>query len=229
MRLGYLLAIAMVTGSGSLAPQSTSPERQKMTLPGHDLFVPAGFKVSLFADNVGGVRSLALGPGGVVYAARPGKGLIIKLPDTNRDGVADTAITVASGLNLPFGIAFRGDTMYVSETNGVKRFGPGAAQPVQLISGLPGGGNHWTRTLVIGPDNHLYVAIGSSCNICEEADPRRAAVERYNLDGPGEQIFATGLRNSVGVAFNPSTGELWANNNDRDNLGDDLPPEHLNI
>ena len=231
MRLGCLLTIAMVTGSGSLAPQSTSPERQKITVAGHDLFVPVGFKVSVFADNVSGVRSLALGLSSVVYAARPGKGLIIKLPDTNRDGVADTAITVASGLNLPFGLAFRGDTMYVGETNGVKRFDPGATNPVQIISGLPSGGNHWTRTVVIGPppDNHLYVAIGSSCNVCEESDPRRAAVVRYNLDGSGEHLFATGLRNSVGVGFNPTTGELWANNNDRDNLGDDLPPEHLNI
>ena len=227
MRMRYWLALMVV--SVPVAAAQTTPRPERVTVAGHDLFVPAGFKVSVFADNVGGVRGLALGPGGVVYASRPGKGSIVKLPDANRDGVADTAITVASGLNLPFGIAFRGDTMYVSETNGVKRFGPGAAQPVQLISGLPGGGNHWTRTLVIGPDNHLYVAIGSSCNICEEADPRRAAVVRYNLDGTGEQIFATGLRNSVGVAFNPSTGELWANNNDRDNLGDDLPPEHLNI
>src|SRR6266487_1341773 len=84
------------------------------------------------------------------------------------------------------------------------------------------------RFLAFGPDNLLYVAVGSSCNICDDAPPR-AAVTRYNLDGSGAHTFATGLRNSVGLAFHPSSGELWANNNDRDYLGDDLPPEHLNI
>jgi len=232
MRVKQLLALAIVSGSlpPATAAQTAAPGPVRVSVAGHDMFVPAGFTVSVFADNVGGVRSLALGPGGVVYAAQPGKGLIVRLPDANHDGIADTAITVARGLNLPFGLAFRGDTMYVGETNGVKRFDPGAAAPRQLVPGLPGGG-HYTRTVVIGPppDNHLYVAIGSSCNVCEESDPRRAAVVRYNLDGSGEHLFATGLRNSVGLAFNPSTGELWANNNDRDNLGDDLPPEHLNI
>jgi len=232
MRMRQLLAVAIVSGSLPLtaAAQTAAPGLVKVNVAGHDLFVPAGFTVSVFADNVGGVRSLALGPGDVVYAAQPGKGLIVRLPDANHDGVADAAITVASGLNLPFGLAFRRDTMYVGEVNGVKRFDPGVAAPRQLVSGIPGGG-HSTRTVVIGPppDNHLYLAIGSSCNVCEESDPRRAAVVRYNLDGSGEHLFATGLRNSVGLAFNPTTGELWANNNDRDNLGDDLPPEHLNI
>ena len=232
MRMRHWLAFVVISVPIGAAGQTT-PAAEKISVAGHDLFVPAGFKVSVFADNVGGVRGLALGPGGVVYASRPGKGSIVKLPDANHDGVADTAITVASGLNLPFGLAFRGDTMYVGETNGVKRFDPppGASSPVQLVSGLPSGSPHYTRTVVIGPppDNHLYVAIGSSCNVCEESDRRRAAVVRYNLDGSGEHLFATGLRNSVGVAFNPTTGELWANNNDRDNLGDDLPPEHLNI
>src|SRR2546430_3512557 len=107
---------------------------------------------------------------------------------------------------------------------------PGATTPVTLVSGLPSGG-HDTRTLVIGPDNFMYVAAGSSCNVCVElaGDSMRAAVTRFNLDGSGGRIFVRGLRNSVGVAFHPTTGELWANNNDRDNLGDNVPPEHLNI
>ncbi len=195
MRIRQLLAIAIASGSLPLAAvaQTAAPGLVRVSVAGHDLFVPAGFTVSVFADNVGGVRFLALGPGEVVYAAQPGKGLIVRLLDANHDGVADTVITVASGLNLPFGLAFRRDTMYVGETNGVKRFEPGVAAPRQLIAGIPGGG-HYTRTVVIGPppDNHLYLAIGSSCNICEESDPRRAAVVRYNLDGSGEHLFATG-------------------------------------
>ncbi len=233
MRVGRLLALAILCAPAVLAAQAAPPGRTKVTIAGHDLFVPAGFTISLFADNLGGVRFLALGPGDVVYASRPGKGVVLRLPDANHDGVADTAITVVSGLNQPFGLAFRGDTLYVAETNEVVRFTPGgggwSATKAVLVPNLPSGSGHSTRTILFGPDNAMYVAIGSSCNLCEESDPRRAAVVRYNLDGSGEHVFATGLRNSVGLAFNPTTGELWATNNDRDNLGDDLPPEHLNI
>ena len=118
----------------------------------------------------------------------------------------------------------------------MKRLDPGAAAPVTLVSGLPSGG-HSTRTIAFGPDNLLYVAVGSSCNLCVESNALRAAVTRYNLDGSSPHTFATGLRNSVGLAFHPTTGELWANNNDRDDIGgttdramtDSLPPEHVNI
>ena len=201
---------------------------ERTTVEGHDLFMRPGFHISAFAQGLNGVRYLTLGPGNVVYASLTRSGTIVRLPDANHDGVADSTITVASGLHQPFGIAFRGDTMYVGETDALDRFTPGATTPQKLAS-LPGGGGHSTRTVVVGPDNKLYVAIGSSCNVCEEADPRRAAVVTYNPDGTGEHLFARGLRNSVGLAFNPTTHELWANNNDRDNLGDDLPPEHVNI
>ena len=196
---------------------------------GHTLYLRPGFRIAIFADNLAGVRNIALGPGGAVYAALMSGGKVVKLVDANRDGVAEAVTDVATGLNQPYGIAFRGDTMYVGETNGIKRFVPGNTAPQQVIAGLPGGGNHRTRTVVFGPDGYLYVSIGSSCNVCAESDPRRASVVRYNPDGTGEHQFATGLRNSVGIAFHPTTGELWATNNDRDNLGDDIPPEHLNI
>jgi len=96
------------------------------------------------------------------------------------------------------------------------------------IPDLPTGG-HWTREIEFGPDDRLYVSIGSSCNICEEADARRAAVVSYEADGSLEETVGEGLRNSAGLAFQPETGELWASQNERDNLGDDLPAEELNI
>ena len=223
------LLLVVCAPADSTTAQSQPPGRVKVTVAGHDLFVPPGFSVNLYAENLGDARYLTLGPGGEVYLSVTRAGRIVRLPDANGDGVADTVITVASGLNRPFGIAFRGDTMYVGETNAIKRFDPGVAAPVTVVSGLPGGGNHFTRTVVFGPDNMMYVGIGSTCNICDESDPRRAAVTRYNRDGSGEHRFATGLRNSVGLAFHPTTGELWATNHDRDNLGDDLPPERINI
>src|SRR3989440_1704626 len=208
-------------------PQTPGFALEPAPVAGRTLFVQSGFKVNLFADAIGDVRSLALGPGGAVFVARSTDGDILRLLDTNGDGVADARSTVLSGLSYPFGLAFRGDTMYFAEQTAVKRLDPGHTTPVTLVPNLPGGG-HVSRTIAFGPDNRLYVAVGSSCNVCDDPLPR-AAVTRYNLDGSSPHTFATGLRNSVGMAFNPSTGELWANNNDRDGLGDDLPPEHLNV
>ena len=192
------------------------------------LRVPDGFKVSVFAQGLQGVRYLALGPDQAIYASQPASGLIVKLTDGNNDGVADTTVRVASGLRGPFGIAFRGDTMYVAEERDVIRFDPGRAQPVPVISDIPAGG-HSTRTILFGPDGKLYLSVGSSCNLCDERDSLRAAVSQFNRDGSGGRIFATGLRNAVAMAFHPATGELWSGNNDRDNLGDDVPPERVDI
>lgn len=230
--VGATVTTLLLVGSiACSAPGDASVQagpRDSVSIAGHQLYVPKGFTVNLFAQGVGGVRFLAVGPGGVVYATLSGSGTIVRFVDANADGTAESSVPVLTGLNDPSGIAFRGDTLYFSEETAVKRLDPGAAAPVTVVSGLPGGGNHTTRTFAFGPDNLLYVAVGSSCNLCTDALPR-AAVTRYNLNGSGAHTFATGLRNSVGLAFNPTTGELWANNNDRDYLGDDLPPEHLNI
>jgi len=223
--LSSLAVASLACRSPSVAERSTLPDT--IPIAGHQLYVQSGFSVNLFATGLSGVRNLALGPGGAVYATLSDGGAIVRLVDANVDGVAEAPTAVLTGLNYPFGLAFRGDTMYFAEMTAVKRLDPGATTPVTLVPNLPGGG-HATRTLVIGPDNRMYLAVGSSCNVCNDTPPR-AAVTRYDLDGSNAHTFATGLRNSVGVAFNPATGELWANNNDRDDLGDDVPPEHLNV
>jgi glucose/arabinose dehydrogenase len=223
-----LLALACGTNE-SVSGQTPPAGLVAQEVLGRTLYLRPGFRIGVFAATVGGVRNIVLGPGGAVYAARQGAGKIVKLVDANGDGVAESVTDVATGLDGPFGIAFRGDTMYVGEETRITRFVPGNPTPQPVVTGLPGGVGHSTRTLAFGPDGFLYVAIGSSCNICVESNPRRAAVTRFNPDGTGEHRFATGLRNSVGLAFHPTTGELWATNNDRDNLGDDVPPEHLNI
>jgi len=216
-----------VTSERPPAPPLPAFALAAVPVAGHTLYAPSGFSVNLFAEGLDGARALALSPGGAVFVTLSTEGQIVRLDDTDGDGIADTRSTVLSGLSYPFGLAFRGDTMYFAEENAVQRLDPGATTPVMLVPNLPPGG-HVTRTIAFGPDNLLYVAIGSSCNVCDDAPPR-AAVTRYNLDGSNPHPFATGLRNSVGMAFHPTTGELWANNNDRDDLGDDLPPEHLNI
>ena len=211
-----LIALALLGCRVEPGAQSLSPPAGADTIliAGHALYVQSGFNVNLFAEGLGGVRSLALGPGGAVFATL--SGTIVRLVDTDGDGIAESRGTVLSGLDYPFGLAFRRDIMYFSEQPTVRRLDPGAATPVTLVLGLPRGG-HITRTIAFGPDNLLYVAVGSSCNVCLDAPPR-AAVTRYNLNGSNPHTFATGLRNSVGLAFHPTTGELWANN-DRDDIG----------
>ena len=210
-------------------PPPPPPPGGQDTIPiaGHALYVPRGFGVNIFADGLAGARTLALGSDGDVFVARSSAGAIVRLTDANGDGIADARATVLGGLAYPFGLAFRGDTLYFAETGAVRRLDPGAADPVLVVT-LPDGGRHFSRTLLFGPDASMYVAIGSSCDVCDDA-PDRAVVMRYGVDGAAAHTFATGLRNSVGLAFHPTTGELWANNNDRDDLGDDVPPEHLNI
>lgn len=220
MRVAISIAVVAIA-CGSPAPAAGQAGDRTLR-------VPDGFKISVFAENLQGVRYLALGPGNAVYASQPASGLVVKLTDRNNDGVADTTVTIASGLHGPFGLAFRGDTLYVAEERDVIRFDPGRPAAVTVVPRIPAGG-HSTRTILFGPDGKLYLAVGSSCNLCDERDSMRAAVTQFNRDGSGGRIFAKGLRNTVGMAFHPTTGELWGNNNDRDNLGDDVPPEHVNI
>jgi len=231
-----LLVVALVAAACRVerpaAPLQPPPGMDSVPIAGHVLYVPTGFHINIFANS--GARFMALAPDGSVYASRYSAGTIARLVDADHDGVAESTTVVHSGLTLPHGLAFRGDTLYVAEEDGVIRYDPGAASPVQLVSNLPTNGGHSTRSIAFGPDNLMYVSIGSSCNICIEPDSVRAAVMRYNLNGSGGRIFARGLRNSVGIAFNPTTGALWATNNDRDNIGDvamtdSLPPERINI
>lgn len=225
---GALVLLLACSGSGEV-PRADPPEGYVAhPILEHSLILPEGFSVSVFAERLSGVRLMALGPGEEVFASLSGAGRIVRLPDADHDGVADEVVTVAEGLNRPHGLAFRGDTLYVAETHRVVRMDAPGKAPVVVVPDLPSGGGHYTRTLLIH-QGHLYVSVGSSCNICDERDPRRAAVVRYRLDGTGERLFATGLRNAVGLAAHPESGEVWATNNDRDNLGDDLPPDRVNI
>jgi len=197
--------------------------------------LPEGFEIGVYMAGLRGPRMMAIGPEGDLYVAERGAGRIVRLPDANQDGQAEGIVVVADGLNAPSSLAFyRDGSLYVGETNRVVRLSDpderGVFQNSEVIvAGLPDGG-HNTRTVLFSPDwASLFVSVGSSCNVCEEEDPRRAAIVRYNPDGSGEQLFAVGLRNAVGVTFRPGTAELWATNNGRDWLGDDLPPETVNL
>ena len=200
------------------------------------LSVPAGLAATYFAKNLAGVRFMAVSPDGVVYASQPGSGRVVRLPDANNDGVADSVVVAVSGLAQPHGLAFHKGVLYIAATDGVVRVPLGAdgrasGSPV-YVNRYSGGGGHWTRTIVFGADSAMYVAVGSSCNLCVEQSSDRAAVLRFNEDGSGKRVYASGLRNAVGLAVEPTTGALWASQNERDNLPPDhenLPPEEINI
>ncbi|HXJ83607.1 MAG TPA: sorbosone dehydrogenase family protein [Candidatus Methylomirabilis sp.] len=189
--------------------------------------LPPGFAISVFASGLGIPRFLTLDPSGTLLVSIPSQGRVVAVPDAT-----GTAVTVVQGLDRPHGLAWKNGDLYVAETGRVLRFryDPGARKataPVVVVPNLPRGGSHWTRTIVFGPDGRLYVSVGSSCNVCREQDRQRAAIVRYNADGTGEELFATGMRNAVGLAFSPATGALWATVNERDWRGDDMPPDYI--
>jgi glucose/arabinose dehydrogenase len=218
--------------------------------------VPAGFTVTLFADHLQFARFMALAPNGDVFLAEPVRGAaaITILRDADHDGVAEVRHTFATGLNRPFGLAFSKGYLYVGNNDSVVRFAytPGqiaATGPPEKIVDLPPsdaaldqdtanrlhidlnqtrGYNHWTRNVIFNPaGTKIYVTVGSSTTATPETDARRAAINEYNPDGTGHRVFASGLRNPVGLAYFPGTSTLWAAVNERDQLGDDLVPDYI--
>ena len=164
-----------------------------------------------------------------------GNNRIVALPDADGDGRADEVRVFAEGLDQPHSLAYHEGAWYVGVPSGIVRLtdtnedGRADKQEI-LIDNYPTQGAHRTRTVAFLPDGRMVVSIGSSCNACVEEDPRRAAILVYDGTGAtGERLFATGLRNAVGLAIHPETGHLWATNNGRDMMGDDLPPETVYI
>jgi glucose/arabinose dehydrogenase len=225
---------------GGAAPPAQPPPATAPALPPPDeaaarLQVPAGFAVRTFADGLDAPRLMTVGPDGALLVAERGMGRVVRLPDDDGDGRADSIRPVIVGLRAPHNMEWHAGCLYIAENHQVTRHcdpnGDGVPEDSSTVLTLPTGGGHTSRTLRIGPDGLLYVAAGSSCNVCAEADPRRAAILRYTLDGgiPADNPFASdpnparravwaeGLRNSVDFLFLPD-GRLWASHNGRDNM-----------
>jgi glucose/arabinose dehydrogenase len=220
------------------APQTVSvPKKFKGIVPdGLTLSVPRGYTVKVFhAGGLAKPRFFAWSPDSVLHVADKDAGTVIALPDRNRDGVADTAMVVASGFSKSHDVKFYNGAMYVAEETKVTKcidanrdgiYEQRSTFVTMVTGGQQGGGGHDTRTIVFDPaKKKMYLSIGSFCNACREQD--RAIIEEWNDDGTGRRVFASGCRNSVGMMLR--NGRLWANNNGFDWQGDDIPPEWIDI
>ncbi len=198
------------------------------------LDVPDGFSISIFAKNIPAARVIAFGPMGNLWVTQTGIGKITRLDIENNAAVGK--IEIFSGLKNPHGIAFHPRDPYIfyfAEEDKISAVsldeeGMPSGEPQKIID-LPGGGRHYTRTIGFGPDGRLYISIGSSCDVCIEKDDRTAKIFSAKRDGSDLKEYASGLRNSVFFTWHPNTGDMWATEMGRDFLGDDLPPDEINI
>ncbi len=222
----YMLIILLIVVT-STASCSSAADRL------HLIKLPPGFVIDLYTDQVPGARSLAVSPAGTIFVGTRKQGKVYAVPDRDRDHKADQVITVVQGLNMPNGVAFKDGDLYVAEVHRILRFDniearlsdPGMPQVV--LDKLPHDRLHGWKFIRFGPDNKLYVPIGAPCNSCDAGDPY-ATIHRMNPDGSGFEIFARGVRNTVGFDWHPVTKKLWFTDNGRDWLGDNRPPDELN-
>jgi glucose/arabinose dehydrogenase len=217
-------------------PNTVVAEKTTNLIDSLKLHSPKDIEITLFSKDIPRARHMAFDDQGVLFVSQAKGGRVIALPDRDKNGKADQKVLIIKDRRAPHGLAFTNFKsnyyLYIAEETKVirlkriqKPFTYG--EPETIIDGIPSGG-HYTRTIKI-KDGKLYLSVGSSCNVCIEKHPWRAAISRFNLDGSGSKVFAKGLRNSVGIEFSPYSGDLWAVNNGRDMLGDEHPKEELNI
>jgi glucose/arabinose dehydrogenase len=201
-------------------------------LPLGSIRLPPGFHISLFASGLEGARSLALGDKGTLFVGTRDTGRVYALPGAAGSDRAERTITIARGLTMPNGVAFRDGSLYVAEVSRILRFDgiedslEPPPKPVVVFDRLPKDFHHGWKFIRFGPDGMLYIPIGAPCNICEPGDPY-ASITRIRPDGTQFEIFARGIRNTVGFDWNPEDGVLWFTDNGRDWLGDNAPPDEL--
>lgn len=202
-------------------------------LPLDRVKLPAGFAISIYAE-VPDARSMVLTPSGTLFVGNKDEDKVYAVRDTDGDFKADKKWIVASGLNMPNGVAFKDGDLYIAEVSKISKIqgiesklaNPG--KPVTVYDKYPTETHHGWKYIAFGPDGKLYVPVGAPCNICESKDPVYASITRMNPDGSGMEVFASGVRNTVGFTWSPVNGQIWFTDNGRDMLGDDIPPCELN-
>jgi glucose/arabinose dehydrogenase len=224
-----LLPAVVLLAAVAISPQTT----QKPPLD--QIKLPPGFVIQLYADGVPNARQMALGDKGTLFVGSRTARRVYAVVDRDGDKKADQVYTIATGLASPSGLAFRDGALYVGDISRVLRYDgiesklESPPQPVIVSDKLPKETHHGWKYLAFGPDGMLYVPVGAPCNICDRTgeDERFATITRMKADGAGQEIFARGIRNTVGFDWHPQTRELWLAENGRDEMGDNVPPDEL--
>ncbi len=199
-----------------------------------EIKLPAGFSIGVFAEGVRTVRAMAYSPAGIIYAGSNDEGVLYAMPDKDHDGTADTVYTIASGLQMPVGVAWHKGDLYfsavsrISVLHDIDQHLADPPAPMTVYDKYPTATHHGWKFIGIGPDDKLYVPVGAPCNICLSEDSIFATITRLNTDGTGLEIIAHGVRNSVGFDWDPRDSSLWFTENGRDWMGDDMPSCELN-
>ena len=228
-RLAAAVPFLILAGCSTPAPSAAESD-----LPLDSIRLPEGFRIAVYAAGVPGARSMARSPSGVLYVGSRGAGNVYAVIDKDGDHRAERVVTIASGLSSPNGVAFREGDLYVAEISRVLRFEgiegklDDPPEPVVVTDDYPSDRHHGWKYIAFGPDGWLYVPVGAPCNNCKSRDPIYASITRIRPDGSNREIYAEGVRNTVGFTWHPETGELWFTDNGRDMLGNDVPPDELN-
>ena len=224
--------LAVLTGLFALLPA-------KSDLPLEKIKLPDGFSIAIYAEGVPNARQMALTPGGTLFVGSRRGGKVHAVVDHDGDMKADQVLVIAQNLTMPSGLAYHNGALYVAAVDTVLRYDDIEArlenppEPVVVVPDLPSDRMHGWKFIAFGPDGKLFVPVGAPCNACENPDPY-ASILRMNPDGSGREVYARGIRNSVGFDWHPVTGDLWITDNGRDNISedpaitDDLPSCELN-
>lgn len=230
MKRIFSLAVVFGVFVSSCAMQAKDPA----SLPLQSIKLPPGFKIEVYMGNIPDARSMVLSPKGILFVGNRSGDKVYAVVDRNNDQKGDELYIIASGLNMPNGVAFRNGSLYVAEVNRILRFDnieenlKNPPKPVVVNDSYPTDRWHGWKFIAFGPDDKLYVPVGAPCNVCERKDERYSSITRMNPDGSGVEVFSHGVRNTVGFTWHPQTKELWFTDNGRDMLGDDIPPDELN-
>jgi glucose/arabinose dehydrogenase len=226
-----VIALALITIVPLMLPAGERPPDTGLSL----ISLPPGFHIGIYAADVPGAREMAAGPQGITFVGTRGEGKVYAVIDLNNDQTADQVLTIADNLFLPNGVAYRNGALYVAEVNRVLRYDNITSRlgnppaPVVASADFPSDTTHGWKFIAFGPDGKLYVPVGMPCNICIPDTPQYGTIMRMNPDGSGLETYATGIRNTVGFDWDPSTGYLWFTDNGQDYLGEDLPPDELDV